>query len=381
MAGSRSKRKHRRATMATTIEKLPDHLLFDILIRVPARTLAQMRSVSRPLNALLSEPSFIKSHLHRSIKSDDEILLVFKHLYSFEVTAHRSSSPHLELRNFIQFPYIGLHEFIGAVNGLICLQLVTGNEYFIQIWNPSISALLEPSQISISREYRTSLRFGFDPCNDDYKIVRLSHLPTDVVLVHVYSMRKGCWKLITERFLSYLWRSGEDKVCGDGHDGHLHWLCYHGADHKIETIVAFDLGTERMSEIGLPVDKMGRKNVLGVLGGKLCLMSCLEDHNCEVWLMNEYGNAESWAKHHVFSQFSANNMRPLGFTLSNEFLFATSEVLSMYDPVAAKVKSFMFKVGRGRHAKVVPYVDSLVWITPDKRKRCSGKRMVTTSKS
>ncbi|KAJ9554353.1 hypothetical protein OSB04_018398 [Centaurea solstitialis] len=137
--GSRFQRKHRLA-MATTIEKLPEHLLSNILVRVPARTLAQMRSVSRPLNALLSQLSFIKSHLHRSIETNDEILLVFKETYSSEVTAHPSISPHLELPNFIdQLPrlndpldeYVG-HRVIGAVNGLICFYYLE-DDYTIQI--------------------------------------------------------------------------------------------------------------------------------------------------------------------------------------------------------------------------------------------------------
>ncbi|KAJ9553271.1 hypothetical protein OSB04_017316, partial [Centaurea solstitialis] len=377
-------------TMATTIEEIPDHLLWNIFVRVPARTLAQMRSVSKPLNALLSQPSFIQSHLHRSIKTDDEVLLVFKDVVSSAVTAHPSRSPHLELPNFIQLPvyddpaheYMG-HSLIGAVNGLICLSYETKDDYVIQIWNPSISALLELPQLVISGESVNSYWFGFDPNNDDYKLVRIAIFvdegepDLDYASVQVYSMRKRCWKLINETFHAYFDKFCRYKVCGDGHDGRLHWLCFDEDDHKIETLVAFDLGAERMSEIGLPVDKIDRHNELGVLGGKLCLMSCLKDHSCEVWLMNEYGNAESWAKHHVFSQFSVDNMNPYGFTLSNEFLFKSSDVLSLYDPIAAKVKSFMFKVGQG--AKIVPYVDSLVWITPDKRRKKRERYMVRSS--
>ncbi|KAJ9554006.1 hypothetical protein OSB04_018051 [Centaurea solstitialis] len=391
MGGSRSQRKHR-PTMATTIEKLPDHLLSNILVRVPARTLAQMRSVSKPLNVLLSQPSFIKTHLHRSIKTDDEILLVFKDGVSSEVTVHPSRSPHLELPNFIQLPVYDNpgyeckgHELIGAVNGLICFSYHLANRgYIIQIWNPSISALLVVPRLVPSGGFLPEYRFGFDPKNDDYKLLRHElfvdeNKPDERhVLVQVYSMRKRCWKLITERFPEHLGMFGVDKVCGDGHDGRLHWLCFHADDYNIEMIGAFDLGAETFSEIALPVDNIPHGNVLGVLGGKLCLMSCLKDHNFEVWLLNEYGNAESWAKLHVFSLFSANNMSPFGFTLSNEFLFTSSDVLSLYDPIAANVKSFMFKVGR--HAKVVPYVDSLVWITPDKRKK-KRKRCMVPSKS
>ncbi|KAJ9554357.1 hypothetical protein OSB04_018402 [Centaurea solstitialis] len=60
------------------------------------------------------------------------------------------------------------------------------------------------------------LRFRFDPYTDNYKTVWISKLPEDVMLVHVYSMRKRRWKLVTERFPPHLEIFGEDKVCGDG---------------------------------------------------------------------------------------------------------------------------------------------------------------------
>ncbi|KAJ9553923.1 hypothetical protein OSB04_017968 [Centaurea solstitialis] len=264
----------------------------------------------------------------------------------YEVTAHLSRSPHLELPNFIKLP----------VNE-------DPNDPYLE---PVYLGLLELPQLAHSGELQTNYRFRFDPYNDDYKIVWIGKLPEGLVLVHVYSMRKRCWKFVTERFPPNLEIFGEGKVCGDGHEGHLHWLCCNEYDHDLETIVAFDLGAETFRPICLPVGNFSR-NFLGVLGGKLCVMSCFDDHNCEVWLINEYGNAESWTKHHVFSQFSANNMSPFGFTLSNEFLFASFDVFSVYDPIAAKVKSFMLKVEGD--TRVVPYVDSLVWITPDKPKK------------
>ncbi|KAJ9552547.1 hypothetical protein OSB04_016592 [Centaurea solstitialis] len=170
-------------------------------------------------------------------------------------------------------------------------------------------------------------------------------------------MRKCFWKSVTQRFPPHLEILGEDNVCEDGHNGRLYWLCCNEYDIYSKTIVAFDLGAETFSLIGLP----GFRNRLGVLGGKLCLMSRFEDHGWEVWLMNEYGNAESWEKHHVFSKFSADadNMSAFGFTLGNELLFTNSDVLSMYDPIAAKVKSFMFEV-EPHGTRIVPYVDSLI---------------------
>lgn len=105
-------------------------------------------------------------------------------------------------------------------------------------------------------------------------------------------------------------------------------------------------------------------SVLGVLAGKLCLMLCPMDGECEVWVMNEYGMAESWVKHHAFSQFSSD-IFPYGFTLHNEFLFvAYNGRLALYDPIEAMVKIFKTIDRACCVVKVVNYVDSLLWVAP-----------------
>ncbi|KAJ9553926.1 hypothetical protein OSB04_017971 [Centaurea solstitialis] len=334
--------------LRTTIEKIPDHLLSNIFIRLPAKVVAQMRSVSKPWNALLSQLSFIKSHLHRSIHNNDENFVVVFDESTFTFTAHPSKSPHVKLPNFIQLPVADpsdrylRHELLDSVNGLLLLFSYHLRDFdcSLQIWNPSLSALLEIPDAG--EKLLDNFLFGFDPNTDDYKVVRFSYVgeePEVFMLVHVFSMRKGSWELTKERFPSQLVLFGEE-VCGDGHDGHLHWLCYADKEMKLQTIVAFDLGVESFSEMRLPLPVLRnmdcRKNVLGILAGKVCLMSCVKDDVCEVWVMNEYGDVTSWAKHHLFSQFSCD-ITPLGFTLNDEFLFAFNNVLAMYDPVTSKL--------------------------------------------
>ena len=107
----------------TTMENLPDDLLSNIFIRLLAKQLAQMRSISKSWNAFLSQPSFVKSHLLFSIYNNDKTLFHFSDEYSlsFELVI----SPNLQLNNFIklpanpEFPYISIR-VIDSVNGLIC---------------------------------------------------------------------------------------------------------------------------------------------------------------------------------------------------------------------------------------------------------------------
>ncbi|GJT09378.1 polyubiquitin 11 [Tanacetum coccineum] len=138
-------------------------------------------------------------------------------------------------------------------------------------------------------------------------------------------------------------------------------------EQKLQTIVSFDLAAETFSEITLPDflqddSNMHRQKVLGVYKGKLSLMSCIRDGECEVWVLNEYGVAESWVKQHVLPLFSSP-ITPFGFTLNNRFLFEDyNERLALYDPVEDKVKPFEVKARERYKTKIVHYVESLVWI-------------------
>ncbi|KAJ9553774.1 hypothetical protein OSB04_017819 [Centaurea solstitialis] len=331
----------------TTIENLPGELLWEILIRIPAKPLARMRCVSKPWNALLSKPSFIKSHRHCSIEINDETLLVLTDgdLHNpFSVMAHFSESD-LDIARSVILPVaISTSEsltvkFLGSVNGLICFCYRPDSDHFdfnkliIQIWNPSLSNVLTlpPCQLPYWCINFNVLhfRFGYDPKTDDYKLVKLMRGVKDWLQVEVYSLRKDSWGLITQSFPSHVTEIfNEDGVYVDGCDGRLHWLGSVGEGRKLQTIVAFDLGMESFSEISLPKSVKDHKescwHSLGVLAGKLCVRSSSnKPFECEVWVMNEYGVAESWVKHIVVSVFRGL-LVPYELKLSIKFLSAIS---------------------------------------------------------
>lgn len=106
-------------------------------------------------------------------------------------------------------------------------------------------------------------------------------------------MRNGSWELITQRFPSQISRIyDQDEVYGDGLDGNVHWICYTGVERDRQTLVAFDLGVTTFNEMSLLDFIQECQNVLGLLAGKLCAMSCI-NAECEVWVMGEYG----WLNH------------------------------------------------------------------------------------
>ncbi|CAH1448302.1 unnamed protein product [Lactuca virosa] len=354
------------------MEKLPHCVLSNIFIGFRAKHLAQMRTVSKSWNALLSHSSFIKYHLDHSVDSNNEILLIFKKPFSFDskpFTVHLSRSPNLDLANFIKLPLNPQSKnrsgsVVGSdviklplnpqSNGLICFEYGS-YEYsdVIYIWNPSLSALLTLPPYSMPSECNawicTYFGFGFDPTTDDYKVVKVLGIigskvdTTEWMQVEVYSMRKGTWEFITQKIPSHLTNIYDQDV-----------VCQNGA--------------ETFREIHLPDSVLDYtvykiSNLLGVFTGKLCVMSSFQASGStkfELWVMDEYGVAESWVKLHVFSPCELN---PRGIISHNEFLFQDLRGdLALYDPIATKFFKFQGEC-KWIH-KVVRYVDSLVWVSP-----------------
>ncbi|KAJ9554014.1 hypothetical protein OSB04_018059 [Centaurea solstitialis] len=64
----------------------------------------------------------------------------------------------------------------GSVNGLICLSYQRIGELVIQIWNPSLSAMLTlpryGNPFGCTDKIFIQFGFGFDPETDDYKIIK-----------------------------------------------------------------------------------------------------------------------------------------------------------------------------------------------------------------
>ncbi|KAL4566636.1 hypothetical protein LXL04_030756 [Taraxacum kok-saghyz] len=219
------------------------------------------------------------------------------------------------------------------------------------------------------------LRLGFDPKTNDYKVFNLTSYENGyniVLQAEVYSMRKGSWESISQTIPSHIIRHrGQNTFLINENHGHIHWLCDTHTDIKSKrrTIVAFDLSEETFSEIpfpdSIPDYIVNRTNVLGVLKGKLCVISCVKDGECEVWVMAEYGIGESWAKHHGFYKLSGD-IFPYGFTSHNELLFKVGKYdneFALYDPFEAKTKTCKMKGGYVV-AKVVDLSSARVLLLP-----------------
>ncbi|KAK7338968.1 hypothetical protein VNO77_19603 [Canavalia gladiata] len=300
-----------------------EELIVEILSRVSVKALIRFKCVCKSWNTLITSPSFIKLHLHRSTENYDfdhlQIMLKvhFTGFHEFyEVSRSvRSLFDHpvpaviQDLRYQIKDKYF----LVGSCNGLFCMIVAnnkirrirpTSGDRGVYVWNAAtrlISQKLPAFQVDWYRLVRTTFGFGYDIVSDTYKVVA------------VHSVQDECYgsnKTEVEIYImgeSYYWRRlrnfphvvlDEDAVC-IMNNGTLNWVAlYDYANHSNErVIVSFDLGKETWKKLLLPSD-LSRHIVpkLVVLRDYLCVWHDLKNIHFVLWQMKEYGHEESWTQ-------------------------------------------------------------------------------------
>ena len=294
---------------------VPQELMVEILSRVPVKDLMRLRCISKWLNTLVFDPTFVKLHLQKSSKNT-HILLTFR---DYENDESRYCAAPCSLQNLLHNPSSTVdvcHRFnhdytiLGVCNGLVCLQdSYRGDEfeeYWVRFWNPSTRLMGEDSpHIRIrfgdhNYPYLFMFGFGYDDWSDRYQVVFLDN-KLQKMEVRVYYLGDSCWRnTLTCNAFPALSVHGA-YVCG-----HLNWLALPkcGPGYRWGTVTineleifSYDLKNEKCSYLSMP-DGLSEVPppdvpVLEVLKGCLCLSH--HQGTCfVVWIMREFGVAKSW---------------------------------------------------------------------------------------
>ena len=281
-----------------------------ILERLPAKSLFRFRCVFKELCSLLSDGY----HLiyHRSQDSDH-----FTH-YSLHHPETYDQCFRFELPS-----KIGKLLYVNSCHGVCCL---FGHPDIVVLWNPLIRefrtlpkpSLPEPlsrNSIRASRLYRYAHGLGVDRSNGDYKVVRLVYLmikdDTSVTLsseAEVLSLKTWCWKRVSGPTICPSQTLSPAYV-----NGVVHWIC-------LGALLLFDVRDEAFRMMKLP-DGLTLGAIAACKGSLLACDYEYERGICGVWVMIEYGVAESWTRHTVI--YDRVIRGPLSFSSSGELLAST----------------------------------------------------------
>ncbi|KAL5728413.1 hypothetical protein ACHQM5_001503 [Ranunculus cassubicifolius] len=320
------------------MEKLPPEIKTNILARLPFRSIAQCKSVSKPWYTLLSDPAFHSFQLTNHLTNPNlDIILVHESgpsIYYLEIngldTIPVNPSPFKVFDSeFIceslpeDEPYT-FPSILGAYNGFICLSVTQkiDDSYYLPanpIWvvNPITEErfelplysvpetdipyeLVESDLLAVVKYVRFFSGFGFEDSRNEFKLVLIMFYLCDHRRevygneVQVHTLGSDNWRRKVGVVPEVLRESCVRAVFVSGC---LHWVTVDVNSSTNEPIIlSFDLCGEEFGDVSIPKLKRPYKDYrLGVFED--CLSFVESSNNLvQIWIMQTYGIRESWVK-------------------------------------------------------------------------------------
>ncbi|XP_027098805.1 F-box protein CPR1-like [Coffea arabica] len=174
---------------------IPNHLLANVLLRLPFDSLLQSRRVSKSWRALIDSSDFIKIHLNKANQEANSpsgikiIGLNQNNFYTLVLDLEADSSSITASAKQLNGPsdYSGSEVCLkGSCNGLLCLMYPDTDK--IILWNPWIQKSWELPSFPIEYHTRGSaifhLGFGYDRVDDEYKVLNRTSFQIYVIEIN-----------------------------------------------------------------------------------------------------------------------------------------------------------------------------------------------------
>ncbi|CAJ2643290.1 unnamed protein product [Trifolium pratense] len=338
---------------------IPSHLTVQILLQLPIKSLLICRCVCKMWKTLISEPHFAKLHFQKTpvslmIRTNDH-RRVSSTLYLLECEPEKfeiGSDNHVKLEPIFKLPLRDANSFgekrnqiknkskcplrsknnlcreslyiaskpdldkfgiVNSCNGLLCLcdpsngnplvicNPVTGE--FIRLPETTTTPTLNTTRVT-RQQRQTAL--GFLPKTNEYKVIKMliSYHVNDCesVILEINTLGTPSWRnveadsQVSIPLLKY-------PTCVNGA---LHWIGFEGGfAGRQRSILCFCLESERFQSFPSPPQVFGNHNnrtrgntkiTMGELKGFLYICDSTFFTDVTMWVMNEYGNGESWTK-------------------------------------------------------------------------------------
>ncbi|KAL2936085.1 hypothetical protein RDABS01_019203 [Bienertia sinuspersici] len=370
----------------TPFEKLLPEMWLEIFSKLPAKTLVQLRCVSKSWRSTIDNPNFISMHIARFKNNSNKHFLI-----SFEYCTMAFNEIELRIRvrtmgkfrkreeiMYTLFPAGQYHlEYKGFVDGLILFVRYYARSYDLFLFNPSIrKSMLLPQEPPCPRG-RAEIVIGFDPVMKDYKVVMIIfpfRLPDDTTpcSLLVYELRTGVWRANPSIEAPERWLLGQKVFTR----GVMHWISFDREADPLPKnnthIVSFNFSSETFSFTELPGDRSDVHDKITcpfLLGDSLAVLDVSRAYVC-IWVMNKCGETgkESWSKWYhgsigldTFEVFLEHRYRVKKLTYVESlrrFLLQVNKKMKSFDLKSGKLKDL--EPSSHCSYSIDPYVESLL---------------------
>lgn len=291
--------------MTQQMPYLPNEVIFEILLRLPIKSIIKFKSVSKSWLSLLSSPRFVNTHLifsrnnHKNIPQKLLLLTPNQNLSNKKSTLFHSLSETavcVDLDYPLKSPSC-VTRVIGSCDGLICLSV----ENSVILWNPSTRKWkkIPKEPIFMNQDYHCTYGFGYDKINDDYKLVLAYSSKIKNIGYNefkVYSLKTDSWKRITGAVDGYVYSNPGVLINGVVHWDSRSHCDFNGDNSKI---VYFNLVSEKQGKLDLPSHDENEDVHWDLMCSSESLFGfchCESRGAVDIWIMKEYGVKESWSK-------------------------------------------------------------------------------------
>lgn len=240
---------------------LPCDLLAEILSRLPAKNICQLKSVSKHWLNTISTPQFKKLHYQKSIQNPHLVVIdesvkgnyFTKTLTISTADLKKNPTPSLD-KKFTLDVLFQHHTSFSISHCLICYN--TKNS--IWCYNPTTQQNLELPPVSIPM---ISFELGYIPCSNEFKIVHFfgkkdedNRVGYEIITLKDGNFVPNSWRVLQNRTNSY--KGGDhntSKIASLSVNGSIYWLIYDMQDNE-KRIVSLDLKNEEFRTISCPQD-------------------------------------------------------------------------------------------------------------------------------
>ncbi|OIV93474.1 hypothetical protein TanjilG_18690 [Lupinus angustifolius] len=364
---------------------LPQELLeYNILIRLPYKSLVCFKCVCKHWHALFNDPIFLSHHLSNFIKNHNTchnllLRLSFPTIFGdgwdnyklFLLSATDDNySPVQTLMpkfNMLSTKF----QICGHCNGILCLS----TEYWsrskeILLYNPATREFrclpdsnmrLRPSSIALS------VGMGYDLVTDDYKVMRIWR--GDMYLfrtncVEEYSLSTDAWTMLNNTNAGHFIFDADAFAMFFKRT--YYWWAFSREDRS-SVILALNMEDEVFQRVPLPQnidisERDGRSLV--VWNDSISLICCTCDGlatSIDIWVMDGSGAEGSWTRKRSIKDLT-HEPKPLVFWKGNELLMEMScGKIKSYDVDDGKIEDVVIKgIPNWHSSQAVNYAASAV---------------------
>uniref|UniRef100_A0A162AMU1 F-box domain-containing protein n=1 Tax=Daucus carota subsp. sativus TaxID=79200 RepID=A0A162AMU1_DAUCS len=343
------------AKRKSSFDDLPLETVFDILLKLPVKSIIRSTLVNKTWHSIITNPNFISAHIQRSRSCCDEsAMLLVPFTGSLENYCSLVSTDTSSLIQKYEIPFTrrSLEPFYASLHGLVLFS----SRSELYLWNPSLRThrALVTSNPFDKRSYRRSTRIllaglGFHKPTNDYRVVMAFSGVDEKGKVYeevapragIYSLREHAWKELKNSKVPRLIREDETYV-----DGRFYWLgtmllpeTYDGwylnslpyrPDPEQLRILSFNFDTEEFGELLKLPDEVsscvGQATEFRLMEfeGSLCV--CVSDIKYDsggqlfyIWSMRSENGVISWSLRFRFL-LKVRAARPLNITKSGSLI-------------------------------------------------------------